>query len=465
MKFIFSLILFLSTVVSFAQTQPTRPLVAHSIHALIAIPQSWTFNPNNYTFGQGEDFVSFSPIFAADTLETACHQTSENAMFGTKPDVAFADFEAGIASCKITPVNQNSVKAVVIEHPHPFLTFGGETKYVMIMVTPEYFESILASLSFEFPGSTLYVESMLEIIQGSSYFGLNLSTNEWNRIKRTAVGRIKSETDLTEAHKALRYVISQLRGRAGDNHSFFFSPEEAMEMFSNTSSDTRFTYKPPTARRLNTTTALLNLPAISGTVELWKEYAATAQQAIQEVDDSQVRCWIVDLRENSGGSMDPMIVGAAPILGNGILSGFKFTDGTQSMFSLRQTHLIEEGESRSEPLVEESYLLHVPNPPVAVLQGALTGSSGEFTLLSFIGRKNTRTFGTHTAGLSTGNVSLYLFDGAQIGLAAMVGMDRNRNIYPHGIAPDQEVIASKTDEDVVLEAALSWLETEHNCTA
>lgn len=87
-----------------------------------------------------------------------------------------------------------------------------------------------------------------------------------------------------------------------------------------------------------------------------------------------------------------------------------------------------------------------------------TGSSGEFTALSIIGLPNVRSFGTKSAGYTTGNADYKLPDGAMLFIAQGVGKDRAGKKYPHGIAPDEEIKAPPTETtDPTLDAAKAWL--------
>lgn len=95
---------------------------------------------------------------------------------------------------------------------------------------------------------------------------------------------------------------------------------------------------------------------------------------------------------------------------------------------------------------------------MAVLIGPSTGSSGEMTALSFMGRPDTRFFGLPSGGYTTANGSYNLPDNAQLYLAVSVSADRNHKRYPHGITPDEEIKAPATDTtDPTLDAAKVWL--------
>jgi C-terminal processing protease CtpA/Prc len=100
-------------------------------------------------------------------------------------------------------------------------------------------------------------------------------------------------------------------------------------------------------------------------------------------------------------------------------------------------------------------------PLVAVLIDSGTISAAEAVAISFMGRPRTRFFGAHTYGLSTGNATFRLSDGAGLVLCESLEADRNHRVYPDGIEPDvvlPEPAVLPTDEhDTVTRAAEQWL--------
>lgn len=96
---------------------------------------------------------------------------------------------------------------------------------------------------------------------------------------------------------------------------------------------------------------------------------------------------------------------------------------------------------------------------MAVLQGRRTFSSGEATLLSFIGRANTRRFGEASGGLSTANRVYPLPDGAALVLTTSVMADRTGRAYGGPVEPDQQIWdVSRTDI-----VARQWVEAQPGC--
>jgi C-terminal processing protease CtpA/Prc len=196
-------------------------------------------------------------------------------------------------------------------------------------------------------------------------------------------------------------------------------------------------------------------------------YAAAAVEAIQEVDAQPTCGWVVDLRGNKGGNMWPMLAGVSPLLGDGEVGSFVDKVGTSQSWELRDGQSLRGGEVVS---TAPDFELQQPDPPVAVLVDHNTASSGEATMIAFIGRPDTRTFGEPTSGAATVPQFYELSDGAGLVLAAAWMADRNGGTYDSEVPPDEPVenfgpLNSQTpvEDDEILQAALAWLSDEHGC--
>jgi C-terminal processing protease CtpA/Prc len=97
-----------------------------------------------------------------------------------------------------------------------------------------------------------------------------------------------------------------------------------------------------------------------------------------------------------------------------------------------------------------------PAPPIAVLTSQHTSSSGEATLVSFLGMDRVRTFGLPTAGYSTANTTVELSDGALLVLTVAVMADRTGRRYGTSIVPDV-LVSPRDGADVT--AATAWRPT------
>jgi len=177
---------------------------------------------------------------------------------------------------------------------------------------------------------------------------------------------------------------------------------------------------------------------------------------IEEARIAKACAWIVDLREDTGGNMHPMLDGLAPLLGDGTLGYYVQRDGSRTRWYL------DSGEVRggSVPATAEQVRSQAALGPVAVLTGPLTASSGEVVAVSFRGLVDARSFGQPTFGNSSANASFPLSDGAMIQLTTALQSDRTGRVFGGPIPPDQEVTPAANGHDgsdAVVQAATQWL--------
>lgn len=193
-------------------------------------------------------------------------------------------------------------------------------------------------------------------------------------------------------------------------------------------------------------------------------FALQLQSQLQ-MEDAQDRCgWIVDLRQNQGGNMWPMLLGLAPLLaknpnGKEVIGAFHL-GATHQAWSLQPGRVLIENRTRLE-LSSPPYVLRRPAPPVAVLIGHRTASSGEMVTLAFRGRPTARSFGQETAGFSTANTPVPLPDGSVLLLTGSVAVDRNHKGDGGKLQPDVSV-SNEADAE---HSARNWLLTQPQCRA
>jgi C-terminal processing protease CtpA/Prc len=107
--------------------------------------------------------------------------------------------------------------------------------------------------------------------------------------------------------------------------------------------------------------------------------------------------------------------------------------------------------------------------PVAVLLGPATASTGEVLAVAFRSRAATRSFGAATRGLSGGNRTFALPDGASLVLTVAATSDAAGRTYAGPIAPDEPVAGyaepsgGEAVADAPLAAAEAWLAARDAC--
>lgn len=238
-------------------------------------------------------------------------------------------------------------------------------------------------------------------------------------------------------------AIGQLLAALGDHHSHLQQAATAQKL-----DHGGFASSPPKVQALPGQLGYIDMPGYSGMQAAARRAFVTGVIGDITRVQPQARCgWVVDLRHNPGGSMLPMLASLRPLLGEGVLGGFR--NGQGKVYPLHAASPLDPDLPKG-PALEHAR--------VAVLLGPRTASSGEVVAVAFRGRPGTRSFGQPTAGLSTGNSSYRLPDGSEIFLTTSVDVDRTGQAYGERIAPDQAVPVEATAKgDATLDAARHWL--------
>ena len=260
--------------------------------------------------------------------------------------------------------------------------------------------------------------------------GLYADTPEWKAKKKEILAEAKAISSLDEAH----YLVQAAADVAGGKHSFLIPP------VTDTTSYQEF---PPEVQLLEGNILLVKLPAHTGVKISDSIYVHTVFDFLQEhLDATGV---IVDLRDNTGGNMGPMITAVSPLLPDGIVLKFK---------SRKQTTPIGlKNLANTYDVVPENFGKIRSSTPIAILTNGMTGSSGEATLLCFRGLDNARTFGSPSAGYASGNVTHTLSDGYRFAITRSCDVARTGEIFcDDPIEPD---VATETP----LEDAIGWIES------
>ena len=290
-----------------------------------------------------------------------------------------------------------------------------------------------------------FIKEIRDIVKTNSLFRDKLNWNEIDgNIKTLSVG-MKTTND---TKPVIDYIISELR-KVGDKHSFFMSVAATTN------------YSSPTKKLEGATNKLLpgdigyiNVPQFGSVNDsAMTVYAQNIQNLIKDLDTkNNIKGWIIDLRKNTGGNMYPMITGLGPLLDKGTL-GYFVSNNKKNPWKL-----MEKGEKMwsNNAYVPNAYKLKKRPERIALLIGGRTASSGEFTLVSFIGQDNTRLFGQPTAGYTTGNRTFILSNGSSLMLSTSNAADRDKKDHLGAINPDV-LVEQSTNKDADIEIASKWI--------
>jgi len=192
-------------------------------------------------------------------------------------------------------------------------------------------------------------------------------------------------------------------------------------------------------------------------------FAEELQRLIGELESAGACRWILDLRENQGGNLWPMLAGLGPLLGDGDAGASLRPDGE------RRRIWYADGKAGLGDYVQlrvrgEPYRLRSAGAPVAVLQDDETASAAEIIAAAFAARPGTRSFGSATRGATTATRTFPLMDGAALMLAVASTVDRNGRVLNGPIEPDERVLDTGRSEALerqpIVQAARRWLDAQ-----
>lgn len=299
-----------------------------------------------------------------------------------------------------------------------------------------------------------------EAVQTIREQALNSARVDWKAAAAESRALAAGAGTGADTYPAIRHVLKQL----GDGHSHLITPgEKAAADRSAVQSIANVALSAVHGRPMLAVPGFANMDSAAG-----QQFASKIQQMLAQAGRPECGL-LLDLRNNRGGSMFPMLAGLAPLFADGEVGGLATAQQGRVVWRYHGNTFITGGSGVPETRDRaEAAIARIGNgrTPVAVLLGPATGSSGEAVAIAFVGRPNARSFGTPSAGLTTGNRPLKLSDGAILAITGSVMLDRNGKQYGGKITPD-EVIAVKPSnasvDDPVVGAALDWLERQNAC--
>lgn len=306
------------------------------------------------------------------------------------------------------------------------------------------------------PEARQYIDTALVVIRTHA---LNTDTIDWATLRLQTLERAGGARTTAETHDALQWLANRV-----NRHSRLLLPELWAEV------ERAVHEKPPepVGSELSGGIGYLALPAFaSSDHELGVAYARRSHQLIRSLAPA-ARCgWILDLRGNTGGDFSAMLLAAGPLLGEGVAG---FTRGGVALISVwgyRAGRAWFDFDT-TLTLARRDTIAPLQSGYVAVLIGARTASAAEALAISFRGLPRASSFGTPTAGLTTGNRGYRLNDGAYMLVTETVMGDRLAREYGGRLNPEHHVGGLWRNTfpdpfDLTATAASDWLRHQSGC--
>ncbi|MCX2575400.1 S41 family peptidase [Pedobacter sandarakinus] len=294
-----------------------------------------------------------------------------------------------------------------------------------------------------------YVDEFKNIIKNNSIYKDSLNWADIDvDLKYLSMG-LKT---IDDSKSVTGYLMAALKN-VGDNHSFIQSKVTAQKYASGNMNPEKLKFD-----LFDGAIGYISVPGFSSLDQKTKDvFANNIQQELRKMDlEHTINGWIVDLRENTGGNMYPMIAGLGPLTGSGTLGYFMARNGDEKKVNPWYYMATKKNKATMGVNITAPYTLKNSNPKIAVLVGPKTSSSGEMTAISFIGKSNVKLFGEPTGGYTSANAGFELSDGSFLYLAVSYTADRNKKEYRSKIIPDVLVKSSATDDAAINQAKI-WI--------
>ncbi|MBB3835034.1 hypothetical protein FHR55_003274 [Xanthomonas arboricola] len=297
--------------------------------------------------------------------------------------------------------------------------------------------------ALELTGLRLLVRASGDAASATEIFDVAIPAMRDHALQRTRIDWAYREPQLRAQaagmHEADAYAaIDALIAELDDGHSVLIRPTARRQM------ESRAAKQPAVqARLLQPGVGYVELVGLATSSEDGA-YQRSLSAALDGMA-SQARCgWIIDLRQNTGGTMWPMLNGLGALLGDQVLGYFVDVAGKQTPWRARPVPPAN-GKGASQT-----------GRPVAVLIGPRTASAGEMVAIAFRGRPATRSFGQPSAGQTTGNSSISLPGGGVLAIASRITQDRSAQRLDGPVQPD-EMLDPQVD---AVNAAVQWLRAQ-----
>ncbi len=287
----------------------------------------------------------------------------------------------------------------------------------------------------------------------------------WEKVNKKFIELTEGKQSTAELKPALQYLINSL----GDKHGAFRSTKDHSIVVSYTgeinSRDLRHSKFVNTV--INDVTAKFSYQLLENNIGYLKvvaigqgnvkEQADFIRNGLKDLKIQGVDKWIVDLRFNGGGNMEPMVSGLAPLIGEGFIAGSINVQNEIRDFTIKNGQFYNYGRLACEmdalPKIDLT-------EKVAVLLSRYTISSGEMLATAFKGRENTKFIGEATAGYTTGNGYDVVSEELVMIISQDIFIDRNKIKYDKNVDVDQYIEFQHTidmKKDNQVNSAIEWL--------
>ena len=286
------------------------------------------------------------------------------------------------------------------------------------------------------PKAEKYLEEVLTLLKEKS---INKHEINWHEFNNDVFHFAQNSQTIEDTYPAINYAVNNLK----DNHSYFYPVTRDSDDIDE---------KPlplPKDEITPSDIGYVRLPFCIGDEEQTLVYIQSVADKISNQNNEKIKGWIIDLRDNFGGNMWPMMAAVGSVLYTGTQGYFFDADNKATEWHYENGRVYADNAMRAE---NKNIVSLYGKDKIAVLVNGQTASSGEAMAVLFKGYSTVSLFGTPTFGVSTGCEPFIFSDGSRINLATSVFTDRNKEKYGGAIMPDIPCSESET-----LSKAIEWI--------
>lgn len=219
-----------------------------------------------------------------------------------------------------------------------------------------------------------YVEKAIQIMEQNS---VNKKNIDWATIKKDALKGASETKNIRETYPIIRNILEKLE----DHHSKLYEPEVVADYLKR-HKDVGLAFPYPKDSLLGKKIAYISVPAIANfNQEDWNEYVQSFYDKVKNLDKSNPRIWIIDLRNNEGGMFSPMLKAIYPFLDAEKVVGSIDNSEGASFYSYKNSDIYF-GKQKIAHIPIPDITIKNKNKPIYVLTNKRTASSGEFVVAS-----------------------------------------------------------------------------------
>jgi hypothetical protein len=260
---------------------------------------------------------------------------------------------------------------------------------------------------------------------------------DWDAFLQDAQSHLTAGQPASAAYPAIRDAVRRL----DDGHSRFIDADSAWAQSLDDG-----TRSVPDVHLLPDGIGYVLLPGFTGPADAETHYIDTIASAMSRLAPEVKHGWVLDLRQDSGGTMWTMFAAVHSLLGDSEIGAFR-KPGVDDAHWYAGAGLSTTAKPNT---------LDLRASPVAVLLGPHTSSAGEAVAVAFHGRPATRSFGSPTSGQANSNETMPLKDGSLLVVKAFIDVDRHGAAFGKQVDPDDRV-----DDAGALDHATAWLTQQH----